>query len=329
MSKPIRVAVTGGAGQINYNLLFRIANGDLFGPNQPVALNILELPVAMEALKGVVMELDDCAFPLLTDIVATDDINVAMKDANWVLCVGSKPRGPGMERGDLIKENGPIFTSTGKAINDHAAEDVRVVVVGNPCNTNCLIAMNNAPDIPNERFTAMTRLDQNRAMTQLAQKAGASVNDVKNMVIWGNHSATQVPDYKNVTIKGQSAVDAINDLEYLQGEFVSTVAKRGAAIIAARGKSSAASAASGAIDHVRSLVNPTPEGETFSMCVPSDGNPYGIEEGLIFSFPCRSTGNGDWEIVPGFELDDYLAEKVKATETELKNEKEVISDLLG
>ncbi|NQZ58461.1 MAG: malate dehydrogenase [Lentisphaeraceae bacterium] len=329
MSNPIRVAVTGGAGQINYNLLFRIANGDLFGPNQPVALNILELPVAMQALNGVVMELDDCAFPLLTDIVATDDINVAMKDVNWVLCVGSKPRGPGMERGDLIKENGPIFTSTGKAINDNAADDVRVVVVGNPCNTNCLIAMNNAPDIANDRFTAMTRLDQNRAMTQLAQKTNATVNDVKNMIIWGNHSATQVPDYKNVTINGKSPVENGIDLDFLQGEFVSTVAKRGAAIIAARGKSSAASAANGAIDHVRSLVNPTPAGEAFSMCVPSDGNPYGIEDGLIFSFPCRSNGDGNWEIVPGFEFDEFLAEKVKATEAELKSEKEVISALLG
>ena len=329
MSKAIRVAVTGGAGQINYNLLFRIANGDLFGPEQPVALNLLELPVAMDALRGVAMELDDCAFPLLTDIVLTDDPNVAMKDVNWVLCVGSKPRGPGMERGDLIRENGPIFTTTGKAINDNAADDVRVVVVGNPCNTNCLITMHNATDIPRDRFTAMTRLDQNRAVTQLAQKSGTTVNDVKNMVIWGNHSATQVPDYKNATINGKSAADVIGDLDYLQNEFTSTVAKRGAAIIAARGKSSAASAASGAIDHVRSLVNPTPEGEVFSMCVCSDGNPYGVEEGLIFSFPCRSNGDGNWEIVPGFELDEFLAENLKKTEAELINEREVISNLLG
>lgn len=329
MSKAIRVAVTGGAGQINYNLLFRIANGDLFGPNQPVALNLLELPVAMDALRGVAMELDDCAFPLLTDIVLTDDANVAMKDVNWVLCVGSKPRGPGMERGDLIRENGPIFTGTGKAINDNAADDVRVVVVGNPCNTNCLITMHNATNIPRDRFTAMTRLDQNRAVTQLAQKSNTTVNDVKNMVIWGNHSATQVPDYKNATIKGQSAVDVIGDLEYLQSEFTTTVAKRGAAIIAARGKSSAASAASGAIDHVRSLVNPTPAGEVFSMCVCSDGNPYGIEEGLIFSFPCRSNGDGNWKIVPGFELDEFLAANLKKTEAELIGEREVINNLLG
>jgi malate dehydrogenase len=329
MPEPIRVAVTGGAGQINYSLLFRIANGDLFGPDQPVALNVLELPVAMKFLEGVVMELDDCAFPLLTEIVATDDLKVAFTDVNWVLCVGSKPRGPGMERGDLIKENGPIFTSTGKAINDYAAADVRVVVVGNPCNTNCLIAMNNAPNIPNDRFTAMTRLDQNRAMTQLAQKSSSTVNDVKNMVIWGNHSATQVPDYKNVTIKGKPATEVIGDLDYLQNDFMSTVAKRGAAIIQARGKSSAASAANGAIDHVRSLVNPTPAGEVFSMCVPSDGNPYGIADGLIFSFPCRSNGNGDWEIVSGFDLDEFLTAKLKATEAELIGEKEVIANLLG
>ena len=329
MASPIRVCVTGGAGQINYNLLFRIANGDLFGKDQPVALNLLEIPVALKALEGVAMELDDCAFPLLEDIVLTDDVNVAMKDVNWALLVGSKPRGPGMLRGDLIKENGPIFTSTGKAINDHAASDVRVAVVGNPCNTNCLIAMHNAPDVPKERFTALTRLDQNRAMTQLAKKSGSHVTDVKNMVIWGNHSATQVPDYKNVTIKGASAVDAIGDLDYLQNDFIPTVAKRGAAIIEARGKSSAASAASALIDHVRSLVNPTPEGEVFSMCVNSDGNPYGIEDGLIFSFPCRSKGDGNWEIVEGFELDEFLSEKVKATEAELISEREVIADLLG
>lgn len=328
MSDVIRVAVTGAAGQIDYSLLFRIANGDLFGPDQKVALNLIDLPFAMEALQGVKMELDDCAYPLLTDIVCTDDINVGMKDVNWALLVGSKPRGPGMERGDLLKDNGKIFGPTGKAINDHAAKDVRIVVVGNPCNTNCLIAMENAPDIPRDRFHAMTRLDQNRAMTQLAQKAGQPVTEVKNMVIWGNHSATQVPDYKNATIGGKSAVDVIGDLDYLQGEFTETVAKRGAAIIAARGKSSAASAANGLIDHVRSLVNPTPAGEVFSSCVCSDGNPYGIPEGLIFSFPCRSNGDGTYEIVPGFELDEFLTKKVEATVAELVGEKEVVKDLL-
>ncbi len=329
MAKPIRVAITGGAGQINYSLLFRIANGDLFGPNQPVAINILELPVAMKALEGVVMELEDCAFPLLTDIVATDDINVAFKDVNWVLCVGSKPRGPGMERGDLIRENGPIFTSTGKAISKNAASDVRIVVVGNPCNTNCLIAMNNAKDIPNDRFTALTRLDQNRATTQLAIKAKVSVNDIKNMAIWGNHSATQVPDYCNVTIKGKPAIDVIKDMDYLQKDFINTVSKRGAAIIDARGKSSAASAAGAIVDHVKSLTTPTPKGEVISLCVSSNGNPYGIAEGLIFSFPCRSNGKGDWQIVPGFKVDDFLKGKIKATEKELLEEREVIKDLLS
>ena len=329
MSKTIRVCVTGAAGQIDYSLLFRIASGEMFGPEQKVALNLLEITPALDALKGVAMELDDCAFPLLEEIVMTDDVNVAMKDVNWALLVGSKPRGPGMERGDLIKENGPIFTSTGKAINDHAADDVRVVVVGNPCNTNCLIAMHNAPDVPRDRFHAMTRLDENRAKSQLAQKAGVAVTEVKNMVIWGNHSATQVPDYKNATISGKPAADVIGDLAYLQSEFTSTVAKRGAAIIAARGKSSAASAANGLIDHVKSLLTPTAEGEVFSSCVCSDGNPYGIPEGLIFSFPCRSNGDGTYEIVPGFELDAHLTDGVAKTVAELEGEREVIKGLLG
>jgi malate dehydrogenase len=329
MSKTIRVCVTGAAGQIDYSLLFRIASGEMFGTEQKVALNLLEITPALDALKGVAMELDDCAFPLLEEIVMTDDVNVAMKDVNWALLVGSKPRGPGMERGDLIKENGPIFTSTGKAINDHAADDVRVVVVGNPCNTNCLIAMHNAPDVPRDRFHAMTRLDENRAKSQLAQKAGVPVTEVKNMVIWGNHSATQVPDYKNVTISGKPATDVIGNLSYLQTEFTSTVAKRGAAIIAARGKSSAASAANGLIDHVKSLLTPTPEGEVFSSCVNSDNNPYGIPAGLIFSFPCRSNGDGTYEIVPGFELDQHLTESVAKTVAELESEREVIKGLLG
>ncbi len=332
MSNPIRVCVTGAAGQIDYSLLFRIASGEMFGPNQPVALNLLEITPALEALKGVAMELDDCAFPLLTDIVMTDDVNVAMTDVNWALLVGSKPRGPGMERADLIKDNGAIFTSTGKAINDHAAADVRVAVVGNPCNTNCLIAMSNAPDVPNDRFTAMTRLDQNRAMTQLAQKSGTTVTDIKNMVVWGNHSANQVPDYLNASIAGKPATEVITDLDYLQNEFTPTVAKRGAAIIAARGKSSAASAANALIDHVKSLTTPTPEGEVFSACVSSDNNPYaeslGIPEGLIFSFPCTSTGNGDYKIVEGWELDDFLKAGIQNSIDELTEEKEIISNLL-
>ena len=327
-NSPIRVAVTGGAGQICYNLLYRIANGDLFGSDQEVAINILEITPAMQALEGVAMELDDCAFPLLTDIVLSDEPNVAFKDINWAILVGSMPRGPGMERADLIKINGPIFTSTGKAINDNAASDVRVLVVGNPCNTNSLICMHNAPDVPKERFLAMTRLDQNRAMTQLAKKTGKTVNDVKNMTIWGNHSTTQVPDYQNVSIAGQPATD-LCDLDWLQNDFRTTVGKRGAAIIEARGKSSAASAASAAIDAVKSMVTPTPAGESFSMAVNSDGNPYGIPEGLIYSFPCRSTGNGDWEIVEGFEHDDFLKEKLDASAQELVDERDVIKALLG
>ncbi len=323
----IRVAVTGGAGQICYSLLFRIASGAMFGPEQPVAINILELPVAMGALEGVAMELDDCAFPLLKDIVLTDDVNTVMKDVNWALLVGSKPRGPGMERADLIKENGPIFTSTGKAINNYASSDVRILTVGNPCNTNCLITMHNAPDIPRNRFHAMTRLDQNRAVNQLAEKTNTDVSDIKNMIIWGNHSANQVPDYKNVTVSGRSAVDVVNDLDYLQGEFINVVAKRGAAIISARGKSSAASAASAAVDAVKSIVSDNTD-EVYSSAVISDGNPYGVPEGLIFSFPCRNTTAGGVEIVPGFEMDDYLSEKIEKTTCELVDEREVVEDLL-
>lgn len=325
----IRVAVTGGAGQIGYSLLFRIAAGEIFGPDQPLSLQILELPVAIKALEGVAMELDDCAFPLLKEVVLTDDVNTVMQNVNWALLVGSKPRGPGMERADLIRENGPIFTNTGKAINNHAASDIRILTVGNPCNTNCLIAMHNAPDVPRDRFHAMTRLDQNRAVNQLANKANLPITNVRNMIIWGNHSASQVPDYYNSVIDGRSAVAVINDTDYLQGEFVTTVAKRGAEIIAARGKSSAASAASAAIDAVKSLVTPTPEGEAFSSAVISDNNPYGIPEGLIFSFPCRSAGDGTYEIVSGFVWDDFLKEKIMKTTDELLAECEVVKDLLS
>ncbi len=327
-TNPIRVTVTGGAGQIGYSLLFRIAAGELFGPNQKVALSVLELPVAMKGLEGVAMELEDCAFPLLAELNLHDNVAGAMKNTNWALLVGSKPRGPGMERADLIKENGPIFTGTGKAINDHAASDVRVVTVGNPCNTNCLIAMHNAPDVPRERFAAMTRLDQNRAVAQLAKKAGSQVTEISRMAIWGNHSANQVPDYLNARIGGKPAVDVIDDLAWLQGDFISTVGKRGAAIIEARGKSSAASAASAAIDSVRSLVNPTPKGDVFSLAVISDGNPYGIPDGLIYSFPCRSTGDGNWSIVDGFACDDCLKQKIQKSTDELLEERAVIKDLL-
>lgn len=328
MSKaPIRVAVTGAAGQIGYALLPRIASGAMFGPDQPVILQLIEIPVekAMAALKGVAMELEDCAFPLLQDMVLTSDINVGFKDVNWALLVGSKPRGPGMERGDLIKENGPIFTGQGRAINDHGASDARVVVVGNPCNTNALIAMHSAPDMPRERFTAMTRLDQNRAMAQLATKAGVHNTAVTNATIWGNHSATQVPDYMNTLINGKPAKDVITDMDWLRGAFFTTVQKRGAAIIEARGLSSALSAANGLVDHVRDLVFGC-EGAR-SVCLVSDGS-YGVEAGLISSFPTRCNGGGDGEIIQGLELDAFLKERLAATVAELKNEKEVVADLL-
>ena len=342
MSKaPIRVAVTGAAGQIGYSLLPRIASGQMFGADQPVILQMVEIPVEkpMEALKGVAMELEDCAFPLLKDMVLTSDPMEGFKDANWCLLVGSKPRGPGMERGDLIRENGPIFTGQGRAINDHAASDVRVVVGGNPCNTNCLIAMNSAPDIPDDRFSAMTRLDQNRAQAQLACKAGVDVEGVKNTLIWGNHSATQVPDFYHATIEGPSwrtsaeiskasADVVIDDDEWLRGEFIATVQKRGAAIIAARGLSSAASAANALVDHVRDLCHATPEGEWRSVCICSDGS-YGIDQGLISSFPVRSDGQGGWEIVQGLELNEFLTEKIAATHEELQGERDLVADLLA
>jgi len=327
---PIRVAVTGAAGQIGYALLPRIASGQMFGPDQPVVLQLIEIPVdkAMAALEGVAMELEDCAFPLLQDMVLTSDPAEGFKDANWALLIGSKPRGPGMERGDLIRENGPIFTGQGRAINDGAASDVRVAVVGNPCNTNCLIAMHSAPDVPDERFSAMTRLDQNRAQNQLALKAGVATTEVRNTLIWGNHSATQVPDFVNTTIGGRSAAEVITDEAWLKGDFFTTVQKRGAAIIQARGLSSAASAANGLIDHVHDLINPTPAGEWRSVCVKSDGS-YGVTEGLISSFPVRADGNGGWEIVQGLELSDFLKEKLAASVKELAEEREAVADLLS
>lgn len=331
MSKtPIHVAVTGAAGQIGYALLPRIASGQMFGPDQPVVLRLIEIPVdaAMAALKGVAMELEDCAFPLLQDMVLTSDLNEGFKDANWALLVGAKPRGKGMERGDLIRENGPIFVGQGKAINDHASSDVRVAVVGNPCNTNALIAMHAAADVPNERFTAMTRLDQNRAQNQLALKAGVATTEVTNTLIWGNHSATQVPDFLNTRIGGKSAAEAITDHDWLRSDFFTTVQKRGAAIIQARGLSSAASAANGLIDHVRDLTEATPDGEWRSVCVPSDGS-YGVDEGLISSFPVKSDGKGGYEIVQGLELDEFLKDKLAASVDELKEERSAVADLLG
>lgn len=323
---PIRIAVTGAAGQIGYALLFRIASGAMFGPDQPVALNLIEIPPALDALKGVCMELDDCAFPLLKDVVATTDLDEGFKDVNWALLVGSVPRKAGMERKDLLGINGKIFTGQGQAIAKNAAADVRVLVVGNPCNTNCLIAMNNAEGVPNDRWFAMTMLDENRAKTQLAQKAGVEVTEVSNMTIWGNHSATQYPDFYSAQIGGKSAADVIGDEAWLKNEFIPTVQKRGAAIIAARGASSAASAANGVVDSVRKLTTPTPEGDSFSMCLCSDGS-YGTPEGLIVSFPCRSDGS-KIEIIQGLELNSYSREKFDASVKELEEEREAVNDLL-
>lgn len=328
MKNPIRVAVTGGAGQIAYSLLFRIGNGEVFGADQPVILQILEITPALEALNGVVMELNDSAQSLLQGIITSDDPNVAFKDANWVILVGGKPRGPGMERGDLIAANGPIFVSQGKAINDHAADDVRIVVVANPCNSNCLVAKANAPDIPADRWFAMTRLDENRAKSQLAEKAGVPVTSVTNLGIWGNHSATQFPNFEHAKIDGKPAEDVIGDREWLENTFLDVVQKRGAEIIAARGKSSAASAANAALDTIRSIITPTPQGDWFSAAISSDGNPYGIEEGLMYGFPLRSDGNGNIEIVEGLSLSNYATGKAKATEAELIEERDAITDLL-
>lgn len=299
----------------------------MFGPDQPVNLRLIEIEPGMKALQGVIMELDDCAFPLLNEITATSDLDVGFKGANWALLVGSVPRGPGMERGDLLKVNGGIFTGQGKAIAANAADDVRVLVVGNPCNTNALIAMNNADGVPNDRFFAMTRLDENRAKSQLAAKAGAHCSDVTNMCIWGNHSATQYPDYTNAKIKGQPVTAAISDTEWLQGEFIKTVQQRGAAIIAARGASSAASAANGVVDTVRSLTTPTPEGDWTSVAVCSDGS-YGIDAGLIASMPIKVDADGRWDVVPGVELDAFSREKVDATVQELREERDAVADLL-
>ena len=328
MKSPIRVTVTGGAGQIGYSLLFRLANGETFGPDQPVILQILEVPQAMDGLRGVVMELEDCAFPLLHDIVPTDDPNVAFKDTNWALLVGSKPRTAGMERKELLSDNGKIFVGQGRALNDHAASDVRILVVGNPCNTNALVGMKNAPDIPNNRWFAMTRLDENRAKSQIAKKAGVLVGDVTNLAVWGNHSATQFPNFEHALVKGKPALEAISEPAWFEGDFMKTVQQRGKAIIEARGKSSAASAANAAIDTVRSLLNPTPAGDWTSIAIPSDGNPYGVADGLIFSFPLRVKGNGNYEIVAGLELSAYAHDKIKATEKELLEERADVASMM-
>lgn len=328
MASPLRVAVTGAAGQIGYALVFRLASGEVFGPDQPVILHLVEVPPVMPSLDGVHMELDDCAFPTLVDVVKADSDHLedGFRDCNFVLCVGSVPRKAGMERGDLIRVNGPIFTNTGKAIQAAAAKDVRVLVVGNPCNTNCLIAMHNAPDVPRDRWYAMTRLDENRAVSQLAQKAGQPVAAVKNMTIWGNHSATQFPDFYHATIAGQPATQAISDENWLQNEFISTVQQRGAAVIKARGASSAASAANAALDSVKSIIAPTPSGETFSAAVCSNGS-YGVDEGLISSFPLTSDGR-TWTIQQGIQHNDFAQQKLNATIDELRSERDTVKDLL-
>ena len=324
MKEPVRVAVTGAAGQISYSLLFRIASGQLLGTDQPVILQLLEIPPAMEALSGVVMELHDCAFELVQEIVATDDPNVAFKDVDYALLVGSRPRGPGMERKDLLEANAAIFSVQGKSLNDHASRDVRVLVVGNPANTNSLIAQRNAPDLDPRHFTAMTRLDHNRAVTQLAQKTGKHVVDVKGLSIWGNHSATQYPDISHASIDG-TAADSLVDQSWVEETFIPIVQQRGAAIIKARGLSSAASAANAAIEHMRDWALGT-DGEVVSMAVYSDGS-YGITKGLIYSFPCTCAG-GDWAIVQGLAINDFSRGKMNDTETELIEERDAVKDLL-
>ncbi|MCI0712006.1 MAG: malate dehydrogenase [Chloroflexi bacterium] len=329
MKDPIRVAVTGGAGQIGYSLLFRLANGETFGEDQPIILQILEIPQAMDALKGVVMELNDCAFPLVYGIVATDDPNAAFNDVNWALLVGSRPRTADMERKDLLEANGGIFVTQGKALNDYAADDVRILVVGNPCNTNALVGLKNSPDIPTDRWFAMTRLDENRAKSQLAEKAGARVKDVSNLAVWGNHSATMFPNFETAKINGKNAIDVIGDRDWLEGAFLKTVQQRGKAIIEARGKSSAASAANAAIDTVRSLLNPTPAGDWYSVAVYSAGNPYGVDEDLMFSFPIRTNASGSWQIVEGLNLSDYAKDKIGATEAELQSERADVMPMLA
>jgi len=326
MKSPIRVAITGAAGQIGYSLLFRIASGSMFGPDQPVILHLIEIEPALKALNGVVMELDDCAFPLLKGVVPTASLDEGFKGVNWALLVGSVPRKAGMERKDLLGINGKIFTGQGQAIAKNAAPDVRVLVVGNPCNTNCLIAMNNAKAVPADRWFAMTMLDQNRAKTQLAKKAGVDVTAVSNLAIWGNHSSTMYPDFANAKINGQPAPAVIKDEAWFKDAFIPTVQKRGAAILEARGLSSAASAANAVVDTVRALTTPTPAGDWFSVAVCSDGS-YGIEKNLLFSYPIRSDGQ-KWSIVPGVTLSEFSRSKIAVTEAELKEEKALVSDLL-
>ncbi len=325
MTQAARVVITGAAGQIGYQLAFRIASGQLLGSNQPVILQLLEIPPALNALKGVVMELEDCAFPALQAVVATDQPQEAFRDADYALLVGAKPRGPGMERGDLLKENAKIFSVQGRALNDHASRQVRVMVVGNPANTNALIAQRNAPDLNPANFTAMTRLDHNRALAQLAAKTGAHVTQISNMTIWGNHSATQYPDISQAVVNERAAKDLVSQ-EWIEKDFIPTVQQRGAAIIKARGLSSAASAASSAIDHIRDWALGTPGDDWVSMAVPADGS-YGIREGVIYSFPCRCS-KGKYEIVQGLPISDFSRARMDATDKELREERAAIADLL-
>jgi len=322
---PVRVAVTGAAGQIGYAILFRIASGQMLGSDTPVHLSLLEIPDAIKAAEGTAMELDDCAFPLLAGVDITDDPNKAFDGVNVALLVGARPRGKGMERSDLLEANGGIFKPQGRALNDHAAADVRILVVGNPANTNCLIARSNAPDIPSERFSAMTRLDHNRAKAQLAHRAGVPVREITNMTIWGNHSTTQYPDVFHAKVSGRAATEVVDDQQWLENDFIPTVQKRGAAVIEARGASSAASAANAAIDHVRDWMLGTPEGDWVSMAIVSDGS-YEVEEGLISSFPVTCS-NGEYEIVQGLEINDFSRRRIDATVSELREERDSVREL--
>jgi len=327
MTTPVHVTITGAAGQIGYQLLFRIASGQLLGPDTPVVLRLLEIEPAMKALEGVVMELDDCAYPLLADVETTSDLSHAFTNTSWALLVGSVPRKAGMERSDLLSVNGGIFKPQGQAIAANAASDVRILVVGNPCNTNCLIARSNAPEIPADRWFAMTRLDQNRAESQIAKKVGTGVAGVKNLAIWGNHSSTQFPDFSNATVDGQSVVRAVKDDAWLQGDFLSTVQKRGAAVLEARGASSAASAANAAIDTVVSLTTLTPDDDCVSVAVSSDGETYDVPAGLTFGFPVQADGKGSWKVKSGFTLDEFAKEKIKITTEELLGERDDVAKL--
>jgi len=325
VTQPVKVAVTGAAGQIGYAILFRIASGQLLGPDTPVRLSLLEIPQAVKAAEGTAMELDDCAFPLLAGIDIADDPNAAFDGVNIALLVGARPRTKGMERGDLLEANGGIFKPQGKALNAHAASDLKVLVVGNPANTNALIAMSNAPDLPRERFTAMTRLDHNRAIAQLSKRTGAAVSEITNMTIWGNHSATQYPDIFHAKVRGENAAQVVNDQAWLEDDFIPTVQKRGAAVIEARGASSAASAANAAIDHVHDWVLGTPEGDWVSMAIPSDGS-YGVHEGVISSFPVTTSG-GSIEVVQGLDIDDFSRARIDATVNELREERDAVKQL--